>query len=94
MQGRNALWWQFGHRSEYSPSRGHYASHKNAAYDLSTPAAKSIVTEAQTPTSYFTNQYFFAFFALTKNQGEKRKKKYHSLVKELFIVPSPSSKAW
>jgi len=38
----------------------------HAAYDLSTPAAKSIVTEAQTPTRYFTNRYFFAFFAFTK----------------------------
>jgi len=38
---------------------------------------------------------FFAFFALTRTWGEKRKKKYHLLVKELlstcggFIVPSP-----
>jgi hypothetical protein len=67
----------------------------DAAYDLSTPAVSTIVTGAQTPTRYFANRYFFAFFALTKTRGEKSKKKYHSLVKELlstcggFIVPSP-----
>jgi len=60
----------------------------------STPADNSIVTEAQTPTRFFRNRYFFAFFAFTI-YGEKRKKKYHSLIKEPFsaeggfIVPSP-----
>jgi hypothetical protein len=58
----------------------------DAAYDLSTPAAKSIsiVTEAQTPTTFLKNRYFFAFFALTQIWGGKSKKKYHSLVKELL----------
>jgi len=56
----------------------------DAAYDLSTPADSSIVTGAQTPTRYFTNRYFFAFFALAKIRGGKSKKKYHSLVKELL----------
>jgi hypothetical protein len=56
----------------------------DAAYDLSTPAAKSIVTEVQTPTTLFKNRYFFAFSALTEIWGGKSKKKYHSLVKELL----------
>ena len=53
----------------------------NAAYDLSTPAAKSIsiVTEAQTPTMSFANRYFFAFFALTEIRGGKSKKKYYDI---------------
>jgi len=55
----------------------------DAAYDLSTPAVNSIVTGAQTPTRYFETPIFFPFFAFTIH-GEKRKKKYHSLVKELL----------
>ena len=55
----------------------------NAAYDLSTPADSSIVTGVQTPTGFFKNRYF-SLFSLSQNRGEKSKKKYHLLVKELL----------
>jgi len=63
----------------------------DAAYDLSTPAAKSIVTGAQTPTRYFTNRYLFAFFALTKSGAEKVRKNIIHLSKSFYRTVSFSA---
>jgi hypothetical protein len=60
----------------------------------STPADSPNRNRSSNANKIFKNNYFFAFFAFTIH-GEKRKKKYHSLAKELFppkavfIVPSP-----
>jgi len=56
----------------------------NAAYDLSTPADNLVVTGVQTPTGFFKNRYFFAFFALTKPGVKKVRKNIIYLSKSFY----------